>query len=365
MKLLQSVKVFSENSPELYQAFKDYYSQILTEDRGLKGKTFSEKFSRDEKEKVINKLFAEELERRSGVTLNQYSGDVVRFSMNPMVKSFADTIIDQMIDMVLPETLNSSIGLISEMRFGGWYDSFTFNLENNALFAVSKNGRRQRTVPAQTLYDTTVTLVPENRELTVIVNLPAILAGRKSLAGLVMKAARSIETQMFYDVYDTFASTMEGANIPTQLKVTSYTEEALIKLCQKVTAWNSGKKAVILGTSVALKSVLPSSVSSRILLQDEYVTMGHLRQFNNFDVIEMPQLADMNSDKYDLKLRDDRIYVVSLGSDKPIKVAIQGSTLTNTDGSFDTANLSQTSTMSKAWAVGCITNSIAGVVQLA
>ncbi|MGL4655705.1 MAG: hypothetical protein ACRCWM_07470, partial [Sarcina sp.] len=141
-----------------------------------------------------------------------------------------------------------------------------------------KAGRRQRTAPAQKLYNTTVTLAPENHEITVITNYPAVLAGRESIAKFIMKAVRSIESQMLYEVYDTFASTMEGLTAP--LKITTYTENSLIKLCEQVTAYNQGRKAVIVGTPVALKSILPSSTNTRILLQDEYVTMGYLRVFN-------------------------------------------------------------------------------------
>ncbi len=362
MKLLNNVVKFSEDSKELYLAFKDYFDQTQAE-KGVLGKKFSD-VSKDEKEKVINKLFAEELERRSGVTLEQFDGRIAHYAKHPTVKSFADAIVDYMIDMILPEVLFGSLGLIGDIRFGGWYDSFTFNIENNALFAVSKAGRRQRTAPAQKLYNTTATIAPENHELTVITNLPAILAGRESIAKFVMKAVKSIEAQMLYEAYDTFNTTMDSATIPSALKLTTYEEKALISLCEKVTAYNGGKKAVIVGSPVALKSILPSSTNTRILLDDEFVKMGSLRTFNNYDVISLENFADYTKNDYSMKLKDNRIHVVSPASDKLIKIAVQGDTLSNQDGAFDTANLSQTASISKSWGIGCITNSVAGVVQL-
>jgi hypothetical protein len=356
------VMKFAESSPELYTAFRDYANHVMAE-RGVKGKTFSE-ISLDEKEQVINKLFAEEIEKRSGLTVATFDGSFARYGTNPLVRSFADSIADYMIDMILPETLIQSIGMIADFRFGGFGDSFSFDIENNALFTVSKAGRRQRTAPAQRLTNTTVTLAPENHMVTVASNLPNILAGRESIAKFVMKAVRSIESTMLYEAYDAFYTAMESASMPANLTVANYTETALIELCQRVTAYNGGRRAIIAGTAVALKSVLPSSLNTRILLSDEYVTAGSLRTFNGVDVLEMVQVADYTSNDYSMKLKDDRIYVISPASDKLVKVAVEGESLTHTDNSFDNANLSVFGTLNKSWATAVISNSIAGVIKL-
>jgi hypothetical protein len=200
--------------------------------------------------------------------------------------------------------------------------------------------------------------------VTVASNLPNILAGRESIAKFVMKAVRSIESTMLYEAYDAFYTAMESASMPANLTVANYTETALIELCQRVTAYNGGRRAIIAGTAVALKSVLPSSLNTRILLSDEYVTAGSLRTFNGVDVLEMVQVADYTSNDYSMKLKDDRIYVISPASDKLVKVAVEGESLTHTDNSFDNANLSVFGTLNKSWATAVISNSIAGVIKL-
>ena len=66
-----------------------------------------------------------------------------------------------------------------------------------------------------------------------------------------MKVGLSIERSMLFDAYDAFTT---SANALTgNLQVTNYSEKSLIKLCQTITAYNQGRKAVILGTPVALK----------------------------------------------------------------------------------------------------------------
>jgi hypothetical protein len=362
MKKYDSVIRFEEASPKWTVAFQDYFNHVQTIERGAKGLTFSD-LSLNEKETALNKLFAEELSARCGMTVPENFDACRRFATNPTVLYFADEIVDQTVDMILPDTLIQSIGMIADIRFGGFLDSFTFDIENNALFAVARSGRRQRNVPAQILENTTVTLAPVNREVTVVTNLPEILSGRKSIGKFIMKVMRSIETQMLYDCYDAFTTAMDAAPAGT-LALTSYTENTLISLCERVTAYNQGRKAVIVGTPVALKTVLPSSSNARILLDSDYVTAGHIPVFNGYDVIPMSQVADYTSTTYGLKLKDNRIYVVSPASDKIMKVAVGGDTLSHTSGAYDKANLSMFGTVSKAWDVGAITNSVAGEVQL-
>lgn len=362
MRELSTVKKFGETSPELYKVFKDYADHVRST-RGAKGKTFSDK-SLDDKEKVINKLFAEEVAKRSKISVKEYDGDIMHYSMNPVVKSFADAIKDQMIDMILPETLFGSLGLIADIRFADWGDSLSFDIENNGLYTVSKAGYRQRTAPAQRLEDTTVTLAPVNHEVTTYVTLFEILADRKSIAKEIMKIVRSIESEMLVESYNAFVAATENDVIPTKLRVDNYEEKELIRLCETVTAWNGGRKAVIVGTPSALKSVLPSELNIRILLDDEYVKTGYLPNFNGYDVIPMAQVADWASTDYSLKLDDKKIFIISPASDKIIKIGV-GGTLSHQANLYDNANLQVQHTTTKAWDTQCITNSIAGVIELA
>lgn len=362
MKMYENIIKFSEAAPEWTMAFQDYFNHVQTVERGAKGLKFAEE-SLSNKETVINKLFAQEISKRSGLEVPTGMDECRRFAMNPTVRYFADEIVDQTIDMILPETLLQSVGMIADFRFGGFLDSFSFDIENNSLFAVSTAGRRQRNVPAQILENTTTTLAPINHEVTVKVTLPEILAGRKSIAKYIMKVMRSIESQMLYDCYDAFTTAADS--LPAKFKEASYSENTLISMCERVTAYNNGRKAVIIGTPVALKSVISSSANSRILLNSDYVTIGHLPTFNNYDVIPMAQIADFNSSDYGLKLADNKIFVVSPDSDKLIKVAVGGDTLSHTSGAYDKANLSMFGTVNKAWETGAITNSVYGVMTLA
>lgn len=356
-----AVKKFAENSPELYTAMNVYCENFLAE-RGVKGKKFAET-SVSDMNKAINKMFAEEVAKGTKMTVEDFNGSYKRYANNTNVKEFADAIRSYLLDMILPEVLTTgSLRYIADFRFADLGDSLSFELENNALFTVTKAGYRLKHADLQKLYKTTVTLVPENHQLTVGTDLYEILTGREFIAEQVMKAAKSIELALLTDAFSAFETAM--GNLTGNLAVTNYSEKALIKLCETVAAYNYGMKPIIMGTPVALKSVLPTNNNYRYLLEDDYVKLGHLMTFNGFDVIPIEQIPDAYNyaNPYALKLDDAKIYVVSPAAQKLVQIGFGGETMSNTDSMYENANLLNMSTLRKAWDVQVITNAVAGVV---
>ena len=363
MNELISVKKFAVESPELYKLFRDYADQYLAVEKGYKGKTFSQNLSMDEKEKAINKAFAEEIAKKSGVKAEAYDGDMMHYSANPMVKSFADAIEDKMIDMIIPEVINTSIGLIADISYIDWGDTASFDLENGSLFEVCQAGFDQKGTVAQELTDQTVTVVPTAHQITTRASLFDILTGRKSLAKYAMKAALSMQAKIANDAWAAFATAASQAVIPTQLYVDTYTDNSAIHLAETVTAWNAGKKAVFAGTPVALNQLLPTNANYRYTLDDAMVRLGYIPQFKNYDVMVTPQFANYSSSTYGLTLDDTKIYVVSPASDKLIKVAIGGS-MTIPAETYGNADLTQEQTIMKSYGVVAASNAIAGAINI-
>lgn len=357
------VKAFAQESEDLYSAMKIYAENCFLERKG-DVKAFSET-SRKDMEDAINKEFSIELGKRSGVVLKDGAtkDEIKRYSMNPMVKFYANDIRDIMIDMILPDTLmNGTLRYFAEFQYKDLGDSIRFDIENNSLFTVSKAGERKRNTNLQKLYNTTVTMVGQNHQITIGTDLYEILINFASIAKDVMKAARSIETYMLFEAYDQFTTTMNG--LTGNLEVLNYSESSLLKLCQTVQTYNNDSKPIILGTPVALKSVLPSNSNYRYLLDDAYVKLGYVQTFNGYDVVPLTQVANpYNSTAYSLKLDDTKIYVVSPASQKLVQIGVFGGTYTHTDGIYDNANKLQLTSTEKHWEVATATNAVAGIVK--
>ena len=178
-----------------------------------------------------------------------------------------------------------------------------------------------------------------------------------------MKATKTIEATMLTEAYSAFVSAVTAGSVPSALKVTNYTDESAITLAETVTAWNQNRKAVFVGTPVALKSLLPTNANYRYTLDDTFVKLGYIQQFNTYDVVPMAQVADPTSTTYGLKLDDAKVFVVSPSSDKIVKIAV-GGTMSINSGVYENANLAQTGSIMKAWETACISNSIAGYIAV-
>lgn len=362
-KLPINVLAFAKNDSdrlEGYKNFKDYYNMYKS------GKTVDEKgVTFEEKNSKMLTFYKDEIERLSKIKFSDCE-DLKVYCNFTSVKEAAFAIIGMLTDLVIPDTLIKDLSPIAEFKNGGWGDSLKVELKPRDLFVVSKGGRARRTYDIAKQFKGERTIIPEVHGITVGVSLYDILKGTYTLAEFVSKSALSLETELRYDIYDAFAAAMEA--LPTsqgasQLHIEGYAQDTAIELAQKVQAWNYGAKPIFLGTKLALSKILPASTNTRILLGDEYVKIGYIRDFFGFSAVEMEQVADYTTE-FGLKLDDDKIYIVSPGTDKIVKVFFEGSTLSNVEGNYANADLENTATLYKSYGVGVATSALAGVIDI-
>lgn len=356
-KLQKHLMGFSK--PDLLVAFQDYFCHYYDK----KGK-FDDRVSLAEKREKINFAIKEQIGKLSG--MGSVEGiDPMVLATAPQYQWATFAVVGAMVDAVLPEALIDSIGMYTDIRFGGYGDSANFRITPRDLFVVSKGGKNNLTTEIKKQFDGNVTITPEFRDMTVAVSLYRVLAGEEDMAEFAMKSAKSLETQMTYDAYTALYDALDA--LPTSganaLKIAGYTQSGLIGLCQKVTAWNGGKIAAIVGTKQALASVLPADTNYRYTLESDYVKIGYIKEFGNYPIIELPQVADYTTE-FGLKLADNRLYVISPSSDKLIKGFVEGSMLTLVSPFENNADLTQTTTMKKSYGFAVATSSIAGEITL-
>lgn len=374
MKIAKQILEFAgEANLAPYKMFVDYYNHF----RALNGGKTTEyqttttspegvivPISFAEKEEKLNAALRREIMRVAGVSdISQFP--VESWANHPMLKWATFAVVSAMIDMILPDTIIESIGIYSDVRTIGWGDSAAFDVSPRDLFVVSKAGRSKRTTELHKQFKGQVTILPEPRELSVFVSLMKVLAGKESLAELVMKMTRSFETALALDVYNTFVTAMGAVDntASTGLRVAGYTQTEFVRLSQTVAAWNNGAKPVAIGTQQALASILPANANYRYDFESEYVKVGYLRDFQGTSIMVLPQVADWQT-PFGLKLANDKIWIVSPSSQKLVKVVLEGSVLSYTSDVYANANLIQTSTMIKSWGTGIATNAVAAQINL-
>jgi hypothetical protein len=365
MKIPTSVLKFATDEEKLtpYKRFADYFNHY----RFLNGSTnveFDKTLSFAEKEEAINASLRKEIIRVANIG-NMDGFALEQYITNPAISWATFAVVSAMIDMVLPESIIETIGMYTDVRTGGWGDSFAFDVSPRDLFVVSKAGKAQRTAEMHKQFKGQVTVIPEMRELSVQVSLYKVLSGKESLAEFVAKAVRSIETQMTVDVYNTFNTAMAALpnTATTGLRVAGYSQSALVSMCQRVTAWNQGAKAIIMGTQLALVNVLPDDANYRYMLDSDYVKIGYVKTAFGYDVLALPQVADITT-PWGTVINDSALWVVSPSSQKLVKLCLEGATQSNTTQPYQNANLTQSTSIWKSWGTAVATSATAGVITL-
>jgi hypothetical protein len=372
-RIPSNVLKFASGNTDLYMKFSDYWNHYRSINgeknvsfqttRVVDGKEQAISFS--EKEAEMNKALLAEVMKFAGIS-SMSDFPIEAWANNPSLKWAAFSIVSALIDMILPDSLIQSTGIYADVRAIGFGDSASFEVKPRDLFLVSKHGRAQRTAQAQKQFNGMVTIVPELREMTVEVALYKVLAGKESLADFTAKAVRSLEVEMARDVYTTFNTAMAALDNAGDdlLRVAGYTQNDLISLGQKVSAWNGGQKAMIVGTQLALQNILPTDANYRYTLESDFVKLGYIQNVFGFDVMLLPQVADYKT-PFKTLLDDTKLYVVSPSANKLVKIVMEGSTMANVDSTYANANLMQGATFYKSWGSAIATNAVAGVITLA
>lgn len=357
---------FSSNEDTVKTAFRDYMGHYMTEVAKRKGYIYDNTVSFAEKEVKINKLMMDEITRMSGLSFSNGMASPEMISSNPNLRWAAFAVVNSLIDMIVPEVLDKSIGIYTEQRVGAYGDSFSFTVEPNDLFYVSKVGHDQRTTEFQKQFVGQTTIIPENRALTVSVNFYKVLCGKESLAKFVMKAILSLEAQITKEVYIAFDTAMN--EIPTSptaeaLHLTGWSANSAVRVAQTVSAFNNGADPIFIGTKLALNKAIPDNAKYHYDFESDYVRVGFIRNFMGYDALEMKQVADWKKKK--LVLNDKRIYVVSPAYGKIVKLCYEGGSRTINRDFEDSADMEASTTIFKSYGIGIATNAIAGVIDLA
>ena len=127
---------------------KDYFNDYAKQ-RGQYDGYVDTSISFAEKEKKINDLLMAEVKKLSGLDFSNSFASIEMMAKNPTFQWAYMAVIDAAIDMVLPDFVDRTTSVYTEMRNGAIGDSFKFDVESNDLFIVSKAGRNQRNTEFQ------------------------------------------------------------------------------------------------------------------------------------------------------------------------------------------------------------------------
>lgn len=362
-RLADNIMRFTDESGvevSLFDKYKDYVNHY----KAVQFKAnvdYDNTISFEEKNIKMHKDIVEAIAKLSNVKVDKFSVSTIQ--ANPLYKWATDAIVNSLIDSILADSIIADFGQFAEVKYGGYGDTFTFDVDNSDLFIVSKMSNGKRHAFGQRQYMSQESLIPVNRAITVAEDFYRILAGKRNLAEYSLKVIMAFEQEMSEDIYnainDTYSSL--GANF----KEASFTQSGFVQLSERISAANGGSNCVVFGTKTALSYVLPTNDNLKLGLGNEYSKVGYIRDFMGVDMMQLKQKVEWETGDYDFKIDNTRMYFISTNVQKLVKVAIEGDTMAFNTMASDTANLTETRTLQKRWAVGLITNAKYGIMDVA
>lgn len=337
---------------ELYKHFKALEGSKEYAEYASTGKTY------DEKSKLFTESLLDEAIKMSGMNLTE-AGKATAFAMTG-VRESAFQLVSEMLDAIVPNTILQDFYRLAEVKNMAWGDNMNFQITSPDLFAVSKTAGGVRRGQPQRQYAGDAILTPTWKEITIQEDMIRILAGKVNWGTWVAKVAQSFETAISTDVYTALLATF--STLPSTRKVAGYTQTDFVKFAQRIEALNRGSKCVVLGTKLALSTIIPSDNYLKFGLGEEYNKMGYLGNFMGVDLMVIDQKIVPSTENF--AISDDYIYFVSLGIDKPVKIGFEGTTMIQTSEFKDNADLTQNYSIFKKYDVKVITSGKYAIMKL-
>jgi hypothetical protein len=363
VRIPSNVLAFANGKVDLYEAAVDYWRHYRN-NQGNKGVVnFDASVSLDEKESKLNKALLDEIKRIAN--FGDVNGiPVEQWASHPVMQWASFAVVSAVLDTLIPETMIDSVGLYTEVKTGGFGDSFQWTVKPRDLFYITKAGKSKRAFPASKQFNNVVTMIPEPHAISVQVALHRVLAGKEDLGSFLFKAMKSMETEMTKDAYASFAAAMNALpnTATTGLRVAGYSQDSMVDLCQRVSMVNESK-AIVVGTARALANVIPATANVRYDQNSDLVKIGYFSTVAGYDLMVMGQVYDWTN-PFGTLIANDRLWIISPAAGKPVKLCLEGNTLSQTSGVYDAADLSQRSTLWKSWTCGIAASHVAAVVTL-
>ena len=324
----------------LIPAWKDYVTNYRALNFSTK-KQYNQAKTLEEKEMIVNAAITKEVDKLAGVDTSLVNK--AAYATNPTYLWANNAVINKLVDMVIPDILTEDFLNVAEVVQIGYGDSAEFDIKSSDLFYVSKTGNSRRHVEAQRQYTGHVSVPVSNHVITTETDMYRVLAGKESPAEYAMKVVLSIEAEIAKDIMAAISSSF--TTLTANFKENAYDEKAFQKLATRVTAANGGARAVAVGTDLALSTVLPSDDYLKMGLGEDYTKVGYLPVFKKVPLIGISQKIDWTSEDYDFALPNNLIYFISPGSQKLIKIVIEGGSLSFSEDHSSNGNLSQVSSL--------------------
>lgn len=327
-----------------------------------------------EANKTFNEEFMKYCVENAGM---KWSGlDMIK---NPMVYKKSgfletfDTILAGAITPVVPTVAAAGYEQLYDITQVGFGDVAKYEVDSNELFIVNSLAEGIARGGVQTASNTEYTISAKREQISLYVDWYHVAAGRTDWGKLLQKIGASFAAYIQARLAKVMATIItNNTNGKNEDGIAGYmanglTDENWLKVARLVKLANGGADVYALGTSIALASVLPDSAKGFRYGEDSAIVKdGFLPDYKNVPLIELGNALVPNTinGEPEVVLPDDIIYFLPLGMNKPIKVVMEGNTVSVEKDPLFAADHTYGFTVDMRMGMDAIVGSKAGAITL-
>lgn len=319
----------------------------------------------DEEMATANECFM-----RYCVAGTQYAWTGLEMVKDPMVrndvgfKSRLFAVISQVITPVVPAVISAVNMNWAEIKDISLGDTASFEVDSNELFEVNEAGEGAGFGAAQRLLSQEFTVNPTLKETTIAIDWYWVATNKLDWGKLTYKVGISLGAYINQLVYITLKNSI--ASQPAAYKANGFSDTNFLNLAQRVQYANNGAKTTVIGTKVALGTVLPSNDYLKVQLGDEWAKVGYLGSYKGYEFMELQQtiVPSTVNTTATFGMDDDYLFFFPVGGYRPIKIVFEGDAYTFQKDSTQTADKTQILQIQRKFAAKAVIGSRFGVLTL-
>ncbi|WP_336761589.1 hypothetical protein [Paenibacillus sp. USHLN196] len=335
---------------ELFRHYR--YENSTNESEKSKLRQYSGSMSLQDKQDLFSKSLTTVAKKYANLP-SEHQFNETALQSHPTVKWTMFSLISEMLDIIVPETVMDNFSQFADVKSVGWGDNLVFNVPNSDLFVVStaSNGKRKGT--RQRLLGSDVILTPVNHIITVGEDWYRIVSGKVNWGEFVTRVVRSVETQITVDVYNAIIDSYPTLGAGYK-ETGAFAQDKFNRLTQRTVAANGGGTAAAFGSKLALSKVVPADQYFKFGLGDKYNAHGYLTNFQGTDLFELEQRLIPNTD--DFAIDEETLLILSSAVQKIVKIGFEGNTQIIESQATQNADLSVDYTIHQRWDVKIVTS---------
>lgn len=267
------------------------------------------------------------------------------------------SVVEQILQKTIIEGFKDDafFNTLVEMKVTALGDINDFYIPGETLFVVSDISRGNQALRRQRIDDGEHVRIPtQTKGIKIYEELDRVLSGRVDFNYFIDLVGKSMKQALYVDIY-TALNALAGSGSVYFPVAGSYSEEALVALIDHVEA-ATGKKAVILGSRQALRTIATNAGATTSAIADignegkaDMYALGYYGKFNGTDCIKINQAHIPGTTTF--AIDNKKLYVMAL-DDKPIKVVNEGEPTIYLGNPMDNADMSQDYLYIDSWGVG-------------